>query len=842
MVYSNANVTVEYNQILQNGGIAGAGGIGIYSGATGYRIRNNWIVGNFTRGSGGGIAHEGLSPGGLIANNVIAFNEVFYGTPAPNVAVSGDGGGIFIAGETAAVAGGLGTGAGSVTIANNLIQGNLAGAGHGGGIRAAGVNGNDVSLSGNSNNWYALQILNNVIVNNAAGFYGGGISLQDATRVSIINNTLANNDSAATAQGAFVGAASVSTPGAAGIMAHQHSATLAGLSGQLFCDPVLRNNILWHNRSFAFDKTVNALTPNPGTPAYVDLAAESGFLLSPRNCLLSPGVPGYANNGNLKANPSFVAGYVNTNYTAVVIDEAGNNISLRFAPISLFKPGGNDTGDYHIQTGSPAILAGAGVAGIPALATDFDNESRNLVRPDIGADQFAATGRGIVPPPAPNLTVPISGPLPTGAAPPITTPITSAGVPPGPMLAPLPINPLPGDPFNPLRDPDPNLDSDGDGNRNNDVVYYHLTAGDGLALMADGTELYTFGFSDVTALVTNLANAARTQPTAEAKEAKLREIIPAVMKQGLLAANIAGPTLVVKEGQTFHLDLSNVGMMLRPDLFDPHTVHFHGFPQAASIYDGEPMASVSINMGATMRYFYNLVEPGTYFYHCHVEATEHMQMGMIGNLFVLPKQNNLPDGRNLRGFEHRRGYRYAYDDGDGSTRYDVEAPLQVTGFDKRFHEEHIAVQPLPFSDLRDDYPLLNGRGYPDTVKPANALVNSQGIAAQGVSSLVTARRGQTILLRLSNVSESDFHTLTVLGIPMKVVAKDARLLRRSDNVNNLSYDTTSVTLGGGETADVLLDTRNVAAGTYLFYSTRLNHLSNFQEDFGGLMTEIVITP
>ena len=98
--------------------------------------------------------------------------------------------------------------------------------------------------------------------------------------------------------------------------------------------------------------------------------------------------------------------------------------------------------------------------------------------------------------------------------------------------------------------------------------------------------------------------------------------------------------MVFKEGQKVYLDLSNVGMLMRPDLFDPHTVHFHGFPQAASIFDGEPMASVSINMGGTLRYFYNIVEPGTYLYHCHVEATEHMEMGMIGNLWVVPKQNN----------------------------------------------------------------------------------------------------------------------------------------------------------------------------------------------------------
>ena len=99
---------------------------------------------------------------------------------------------------------------------------------------------------------------------------------------------------------------------------------------------------------------------------------------------------------------------------------------------------------------------------------------------------------------------------------------------------------------------------------------------------------------------------------------------------------------------------------------------------------------------------------------------------------------------------------------------------------------------------------------------------------------------QRILLRLSNLSISDFHSLTVMGIPMQLVGKDARLLRSTSGVN-LYRKTTSVTLGGGEAADVILDTTNIAPGTYLIYDTRLNHLSNDTEDFGGMMTEITIT-
>ncbi len=368
------------------------------------------------------------------------------------------------------------------------------------------------------------------------------------------------------------------------------------------------------------------------------------------------------------------------------------------------------------------------------------------------------------------------------------------------------------------------IDTDGDGNVSNDYVTVHLTAGDGFVKGADGRDFYCFGFGDATGV----------RPDD-------------VMMAGMLAADLSGPTLTFKEGQRVHLRLSNVGMLMRPDLFDPHTVHFHGFPNAAPVFDGEPMASIAINMGGTLTYYYEIVEPGTFMYHCHVEATEHMQMGMLGNLYVLPKQNHLPGGTVLaNGFVHSNGFTYAYNDGDGSTRYDAAFPLQLGGFDSAFHDQSLAVQPLSFSGMKDDYPWINGRGYPDTANP-DYIINQNGYGAQKLSALITARQGQKVLLRISSLDTVAFRTVSVLGIPMTVVGRDARLLRGADPDgpgpllgSNLYYRTTSVTLGGGQSCDAILDTAGVPLGTYLLYSTASEDLCNGQEDHGGMMTEIEI--
>jgi len=53
--------------------------------------------------------------------------------------------------------------------------------------------------------------------------------------------------------------------------------------------------------------------------------------------------------------------------------------------------------------------------------------------------------------------------------------------------------------------------------------------------------------------------------------------------------------------------------------------------------------------------------------------------------------------------------------------------------------------------------------------------------------------------------------------------------------------TVRIRVGGGESAHVILDTPGVAPGTYFLYTTNLNFLNNFQDDFGGMMTEIRIS-
>ncbi|PHS17140.1 MAG: hypothetical protein COA86_10825 [Kangiella sp.] len=380
------------------------------------------------------------------------------------------------------------------------------------------------------------------------------------------------------------------------------------------------------------------------------------------------------------------------------------------------------------------------------------------------------------------------------------------------------------------------------GANNPGIKCMHLAAGDGMVHMADDNqkEQYIFSF------------AALPEPPAGI-EINSIEYAGWVMEEGMLAANAPAPTIVIDEGDELFLSMTNVGMVMRPDLFDPHTIHWHGFPQAAPIFDGIPDASVSVNMAASMTYYYKANDAGTYMYHCHVEAAEHMQMGMLGSLYVLPRQNKLPDGTALGTHIHSNpdagfnddsqvGDKYAFNDGDGSTLYDVDYPMQIGSFDPDFHDASLNVQPLPFAGMRDTYFLLNGRGYPDTVD-TDTLYTADPLSgalrpSQPVSSLITAAPGDRILLRISNLNVTNIYTLGLSGLTMEVIGLDARILRDGTG-SNMYYKTNSLTLGGGQSADVIIQAP-ATPGTYFLYTKNLDQLANNTENFGGMMTEIRI--
>ena len=259
------SINIHHNKITNNGtvetntGLAGGGGgVSLCSGTDNYHLNYNFICGNYSQGDGGGVGHVGLSQNGDISNNSIIFNQSFNQSSTTN------GGGLVIEGEPGA-AGAATVGTGNVKVDSNLFLGNHAQGGSGGGVRLQQVNGADIGSSNNSKGLWQVSLSNNMIVNNVAGFAGGGISLLETTNSFIINNTVASNDSTATAGIAFPNRSQQSSAQPAGISSEPHGAGFPrNAATGTFSDPVLNDNIIYKNRSFYFlASAATATSPSP---------------------------------------------------------------------------------------------------------------------------------------------------------------------------------------------------------------------------------------------------------------------------------------------------------------------------------------------------------------------------------------------------------------------------------------------------------------------------------------------------------------------------------------------------------------------------------------------------
>ncbi len=344
------------------------------------------------------------------------------------------GGGMSIAGQIPFV-GVDPEGTGDVLVNANLLQGNQAGAGAGGGVSIA----RTVSGS-NANTTDDVVLTNNMIVNNVAAYAGGGVALAEADgSVRLVNNTVASNVSTATNRQAANqgGWAFPSNPQVAGIWV---------LGGS---DPTLQNNIVWGNRSYIYliDKitdptkwsyglfnpeTTSVTSPNPN-PRYSDLGREFDGVspnLAPTYSVLTTGGvnPNVTPSNTVSVAADSATLFVKKNeflsitdptqpqklqdatvnlQSALVADETGNFINIIFSPLTLWEIGRANPGNARrcraltitLRQTSAALNAGSGTPGANNVpSTDYDSQNR-AAPIDIGADEITA------PPPSADLAI-----------------------------------------------------------------------------------------------------------------------------------------------------------------------------------------------------------------------------------------------------------------------------------------------------------------------------------------------------------------------------------------------------------------------------------------------------
>jgi FtsP/CotA-like multicopper oxidase with cupredoxin domain len=102
----------------------------------------------------------------------------------------------------------------------------------------------------------------------------------------------------------------------------------------------------------------------------------------------------------------------------------------------------------------------------------------------------------------------------------------------------------------------------------------------------------------------------------------------------MLAYNgsIPGPTLKVRQGSEVIVNVANDG-----DL--EATVHWHGV-RVNNRYDGTHQTQAPIEVGGSFTYRVQFPDPGVYWYHPHIREDYGQEMGLHGNILVVPTEDD----------------------------------------------------------------------------------------------------------------------------------------------------------------------------------------------------------
>ncbi len=204
----------------------------------------------------------------------------------------------------------------------------------------------------------------------------------------------------------------------------------------------------------------------------------------------------------------------------------------------------------------------------------------------------------------------------------------------------------------------------------------------------------------------------------------------------MLAYNgsIPGPTLRVRQGSELVVNVVNEG-----DL--ETTVHWHGL-RLANRYDGTAQTQRPIPVGGTFTYHLDFPDPGVYWYHPHIREDYCQEMGLYGNIVVVPSESDYWPA--------------------------VNRELTLTLDDILLEDGRVA----PFSRSTSTYTAMGRFGNV-------LLVNGETELSLG------ARRGEVLRFYLTNTANTRIFNVGLRGARMKLVGGDSGRCEREEFVDEV---------------------------------------------------------
>ena len=289
------------------------------------------------------------------------------------------------------------------------------------------------------------------------------------------------------------------------------------------------------------------------------------------------------------------------------------------------------------------------------------------------------------------------------------------------------------------------------------IKTFHLYVNDGDWEFADGEKTYIVGYV--------------------AYNDKFEEAPPGAK---LPAPTIPSPEIRAKVGDEVHVFLHNSGHQhaAKESAFAnvTHTIHFHGM-DLVQAYDGTPGVPAAglpdkllggIPVGDAYEYKFVAEHEGTYIYHCHIDSSTHIMLGMYGAFIVEGEKPKTIYGH----------------------RYDREYTLFFSEMDTTHNEAIRTRGDYDMLKWKSDYFLLNGRIFTADLKnPLSTIADPK--------SVIKAKEGETVLLRLVEASFGHVTSFHPHAYHMKVVGTDGRKLESP-------YWKDTLPIASGERYDVLV--------------------------------------
>ncbi len=269
----------------------------------------------------------------------------------------------------------------------------------------------------------------------------------------------------------------------------------------------------------------------------------------------------------------------------------------------------------------------------------------------------------------------------------------------------------------------------------------------------------------------------------------------------------------------------------------PHTIHLHGVDHPFSHHeynggrhgnDGVPQFSeLDLMPGQKRVYEFQARQPGTMFYHCHVQTHTHLAMGLAGMIIVEENRpNNWLQTLNIGGGKVR------YPSVAVKEQYDQEYDLHYHAMDKelsqiiqKYNDPRLIAYEMnhkyDLTDSTEDYFTLNGLSFPYTLR----------------ESMIIAEPDQKIKLRMLN-SGGELIAIHTHGHHAEITHYDGTEHNPIARITRDVFD-----MAPAQRLDLLLNTTNdglhsYGEGAWLFHDHREKGITTDGMSEGGSMSMI----